>query len=61
MSGLQIIGPQETQTLFLITAECYFSSEKTADCKLHFLSCIDIFNGFRISEIFAEAYSSITV
>ena len=50
MSGLQIIGPQETQTLFLITAECYFSSEKTVDWKLDFLSGIDIFNGFRISE-----------
>ena len=41
MSGLQIIRPQVTQTLFWITVECYFSSEKTVDCKL---------------QIFAEAY-----
>ena len=50
MSGLQLTGPRVTQTLFWITVQCYFSSEKTVDCKLHFLSCIDIFNAFRISE-----------
>ena len=55
MSGLQIIGslgPQVTQTLFWITVvECYFSFWMTVSCKLHFLSCIDIFmNVFSISE-----------
>ena len=52
MSGLQIIGPHETQTLFKIKVECYISFEKTVHvyCKLHFPSCIDIFNAFRISE-----------
>ena len=49
MSELQIIGPQETH-FFKITVECYFSFEKTVHCKLHFLSCIDTFNAFRISE-----------
>ena len=44
VNGLQIIGPRVTQTLFWITVECYLSSEKTVDCKLHFLSCTDIFN-----------------
>ena len=49
MSGLQIIGPQVTQTLFWITVERYFSSKKTVDCKVHFLSWTDTFNAFRIS------------
>ena len=51
MPGLQIIGPQVTQKNFLhFTLECYFSFEDTVDCKLHLLSCIDIFYAFRISE-----------